>query len=40
MKIIIDNRERDLYEKCVGLCQNQPNIIISSEVLNIGDILI
>jgi ERCC4-type nuclease len=41
MKIIIDNRERDLYEKCVAYLANfTSNVVLITEVLTIGDILI
>ena len=42
MKIILDNRENSLYEKCVLLLNNMKNqeLILSKEVLSIGDISI
>jgi ERCC4-type nuclease len=42
MKIILDNRENPLYEKCVSLLNNTKSqeLILSKEVLLLGDILI
>jgi ERCC4-type nuclease len=39
MKIIIDERETELYEKCVNL-DNESLVVIQKEVLHIGDISI
>lgn len=40
MRMIIDNRERDLIEKCRSLIQNDQNYVsIETDVLPIGDIL-
>ena len=38
MKIIIDEREADLYSKIMGIYEKPPGIEISKEVLNLGDI--
>ncbi len=38
MKIIIDEREADLYSKIMGISEKPPGIEISKEVLNLGDI--
>jgi len=43
MKVIIDERERDLFEKCESIIfsQKRPSfVILSKEVLEIGDIII
>lgn len=42
MKIIIDERERDLYEKCESIASSNPMLYsrISKEVLPLGDIYI
>jgi len=40
MKIIIDEREHSLYEKCQLLSNQYKNIVLSKEVLPLGDILI
>lgn len=42
MKIILDNRENSLYEKCVTLLNNtkSQDLILSKEVLLLGDISI
>jgi ERCC4-type nuclease len=41
MKIVIDEREDIIYSACISLLENQSwNIIISKEVLPLGDILI
>jgi crossover junction endonuclease MUS81 len=42
MKIILDNRENSLYEKCVSLLNNTKSqeLILSKEVLLLGDISI
>lgn len=41
MKIIIDEREHSLYDKCQNLLQGQhPTLYVSKEVLPLGDILI
>lgn len=41
MKIIIDERETALYEKCFSIIQgNTTSIQLSKQVLNLGDILI
>jgi len=42
MKIILDNRENPLFEKCSILLANMKNqeLVLSKEVLSIGDILI
>jgi len=41
MKIIIDERETALYEKCYSIVQgNSTSIQLSKQVLNLGDILI
>ena len=44
MKIIVDEREHDLYEKCVSLISENPSkykqIYLSKQVLPLGDILI
>ena len=43
MKVIIDERESDLYEQCCSIIRGQstPSYAnISKEVLNLGDILI
>jgi ERCC4-type nuclease len=41
MKIIIDERETALYEKCYSIIQgNTTSIQLSKQVLNLGDILI
>lgn len=40
MKIIIDEREHSLYEKCLLLSNHYKNIVLSKEVLPLGDILI
>ena len=42
MKIILDNRENPLYEKCSTILKISKNedLILSKEVLSIGDILI
>jgi len=40
MKIIIDERETALYEKCYSIIQgNTTSIQLSKQVLNLGDIL-
>jgi crossover junction endonuclease MUS81 len=39
MKIIIDEREHSLYEKCLLISNQYKNIVLSKEVLPIGDIL-
>jgi len=39
MKIIIDEREHSLYEKCILISNQYKNIVLSKEVLPIGDIL-
>jgi ERCC4-type nuclease len=40
MRLIIDNRERDLIEKCGLIISNNPNMVtIETDVLPIGDIL-
>jgi ERCC4-type nuclease len=39
MKIIIDEREHSLYEKCQLLSNQYKNIVLSKEVLPLGDIL-
>ena len=38
MKIIIDEREHSLYEKCQLLSNQYKNIVLSKEVLPLGDI--
>jgi ERCC4-type nuclease len=39
MRLIIDNRERDLIERCTTLVENDPNYTtIETSVLSIGDI--
>ena len=43
MKIIIDERERDLYEKCVNLVSSNNalgHIVLEKKVLPLGDIII
>jgi ERCC4-type nuclease len=43
MKLIIDERERDLYEKCVNLISTHPNfasIAFEKKVLPLGDIIL
>jgi ERCC4-type nuclease len=40
MRIIIDERETALYERCLVLSQNYPTIQISKEVLPLGDVLL
>jgi ERCC4-type nuclease len=40
MKIIIDEREHSLYEKCQILLPQYKNIVLSKEVLPLGDIFI
>jgi ERCC4-type nuclease len=43
MKLIIDERERDLYEKCVNLISTHPNfasIVSEKKVLPLGDIIL
>jgi ERCC4-type nuclease len=40
MKIIIDEREHSLYEKCQSLSNQYKNIVLSKEVLPLGDILL
>jgi len=42
MKLIIDEREHDLYEKCASLLQITPNsrVLLSKQVLPLGDILL
>ena len=41
MKVIIDERERELYEKCYSIVQaNNTNVVLSKEVLPLGDIFI
>lgn len=43
MKVIIDERESDLFEQCCSIIRSQPTpsyANISKEVLNLGDILI
>lgn len=42
MKIILDNRENPLYEKCLAILNNTKNqeLILSKEVLSLGDISI
>ena len=39
MKIIIDEREHSLYEKCLSLSNQYKNVVLSKEVLPLGDIL-
>ena len=39
MKIIIDEREHSLYEKCLLISNQYKNIVLSKEVLPLGDIL-
>ena len=39
MKIIIDEREYSLYEKCLLLSNQYKNVVLSKEVLPLGDIL-
>jgi ERCC4-type nuclease len=39
MKIIIDEREHSLYEKCISMLTQYKNIVLSKEVLPLGDIL-
>ena len=39
MKIIIDEREHSLYEKCLLLSNQYKNIVLFKEVLPLGDIL-
>ena len=39
MKVIIDDREHSLYEKCILMVPQYKNIILSKEVLPLGDIL-
>uniref|UniRef100_A0A6C0DDN2 ERCC4 domain-containing protein n=1 Tax=viral metagenome TaxID=1070528 RepID=A0A6C0DDN2_9ZZZZ len=38
MKIIIDEREHSLYEKCILLSNQYKNVVLSREVLPLGDI--
>jgi ERCC4-type nuclease len=40
MKIIIDEREHSLYEKCQILSNQYKNIVLSKEVLPLGDIFL
>ena len=40
MKIIIDEREHSLYEKCQLLSNQYKNIVLSKEVLPLGDIFL
>ena len=40
MKIIIDEREHSLYEKCLLISNQYKNIVLSKEVLPLGDILV
>ena len=43
MKVIIDEREHGLFEKCQLILQSQKNasyVILSKEVLQLGDIFI
>lgn len=43
MKLIIDERERDLYEKCVNIISTNPSlgyIILEKKVIPLGDIII
>ena len=41
MKVIIDERERELYEKCYSIVQcNNTTVVLSKEVLPLGDIFI
>ena len=43
MKVIIDERERDLYDQCYSIQCSEPRpsyAVISKEVLDVGDILI
>jgi ERCC4-type nuclease len=40
MKIIIDEREHSLYEKCILMAPQYKNIVLSKEVLPLGDIFI
>lgn len=43
MKIIIDERERDLYEKCVSLISSNPSLgamVLEKKVIPLGDIII
>lgn len=40
MRIIIDERETALYERCLVLSQSFPTIQVSKEVLHLGDILL
>ena len=41
MKVIIDERERELYEKCYNIVQaNNTYVVLSKEVLPLGDIFI
>jgi ERCC4-type nuclease len=40
MRIIIDERETALYERCLVLSQSFPTIQVSKEVLPLGDILL
>lgn len=41
MKVIIDERERELYEKCYGIVHsNGTYVVLSKEVLALGDIFI
>ena len=41
MKVIIDERERELYEKCYSIVQsNNTYVVLSKEVLPLGDIFI
>jgi len=40
MRIIIDERETDLYERCSILAKSIPTIEISKEVLPLGDIIL
>lgn len=39
MKIIIDEREQSLYEKCILMVPQYKNVVLSKEVLPLGDIL-
>jgi ERCC4-type nuclease len=39
MKIIIDEREHSLFEKCISMLPQYKNIVLSKEVLPLGDIL-
>jgi crossover junction endonuclease MUS81 len=39
MKVIIDDREHSLYEKCILMAPQYKNVVLSKEVLPLGDIL-